>query len=272
MDKIRISEINVYPVKSCGGISLQNATVGRMGIAYDRQWMFINEAGAFVAQRGYPKIGVKGVVSMCLIQTHITNDSLILSAPNMPQLVVPLKDEGIDARKTRVWDSVNLGIDQGDEAREWGTEYLSREVPGKYSLVRMPDTGDRKAKVGNSNLAFADAYPFLIVSDASLADLNSRMKEPLPMNRFRPNIVITGCEPYAEDTLPDFKIGDVQFIGMNLCVRCPITTTNQMTGERGKEPLRTLSEYRKTDDGVVFARNFNFEGTGTISVGDALVF
>ncbi len=209
---------------------------------------------------------------MCQIVTQITSDSLILNAPDMPELILPLKDDGVVARTVRVWDSINFGIDQGEEVADWATEYLSREVPGKYSMVRMPDTADRKAKVGDANLAFADAYPFLIVSEASLADLNSKMEESLPMNRFRPNIVLSGCVPYAEDTMLDFKIGNVKFIGMNLCVRCPITTTNQLTAERGNEPLFTLSKYRKTSEGVVFARNFNHAGTGTISVGDQLVF
>lgn len=272
MKKITVSAINVYPVKSCRGISLKTASIGRMGIVYDRQWMFIKEDGTFVAQRGYNKIGAVGVKSMCLIETTITPDELILKAPGMPLLTLPLADDGIVARSVRVWDSFNFGIDQGDEVARWATEYLSREVPGSYRMVRMPDVADRKAKVGNANLAFADAYPFLIVSDASLQDLNSRMEESLPMDRFRPNIVITGCEPYAEDTLPNFSIGDVQFIGMNLCVRCPITTTNQLTAERGKEPLLTLSKYRKTNDGVVFARNFNHVGIGKISVGDQLIF
>lgn len=272
MSDIRISEINFYPVKSCAGISLTTANVDHMGIQYDRNWMFINEQGSFIAQRGDSKVGTKGVKIMCQIGTKITSENLILTAPNMPELVIPLDDSGVMIHAVRVWDSFTEGIDQGNQAAMWATEYLSREVPGKYRLVRIPNDANRKSRVGNSNLGFADAYPFLVVSDSSLADLNSKMEEKLPMNRFRPNIVITGCEPYFEDTMSDFQVSGVKFIGMNLCVRCPITTTNQLTAERGKEPLLTLSKYRKTKDGVVFARNFNHEGTGIISVGDKLIF
>jgi uncharacterized protein YcbX len=126
--------------------------------------------------------------------------------------------------------------------------------------------------LGSSNVAFADAYPFLILSWASLDLLNSKMHDPLPINRFRPNIVITGCEPNEEDTMPDFKIGTVGFTGIKLCIRCPITTINQLTGVRGKEPLNTLSQYRKTNKGVIFGRYFNHQNTGVISVGDPIDF
>lgn len=272
MENIRISEINFYPVKSCAGISMDTAMVGRMGLKYDRNWMFINEQGSFIAQRGDKKVGTKGVKIMCQIGTKITSENLILTAPDMPELVLPLDDGGVIIHTVRVWDSFTEGIDQGNKAALWATEYLSREVPGQYRLVRIPNDADRIARAGSANLGFADAYPFLIVSDSSLADLNSRLEEELPMNRFRPNIVITGCDPYFEDTMPDFTIGGVKFIGMNLCVRCPITTTNQITAEQGKEPLLTLSKYRRTKEGVVFARNFNHEGMGLISVGDKLIF
>jgi uncharacterized protein YcbX len=272
MSIITVSELNFYPVKSCRGISVHTAKVGPMGIQYDRQWMFINENGIFIAQRGDKKLGTIGVKSMCQIVTKITSDSLVLDAPDMPELSIPLEDGHGVMLNVRVWNSFTFGMDQGEEVARWATEYLSKEVPGKYRMVRMPNSGIRKAKVGEAHLAFADAYPFLILSEASLADLNSRLEEPLPMNRFRPNIVLTGCDAYTEDIMPDFTIGNVNFIGMNCCVRCPITTTNQFTAERGKEPLLTLSKYRKTTEGVIFGRNFNHTGIGLVSVGDELVF
>jgi hypothetical protein len=117
-------------------------------------------------------------------------------------------------------------------------------------------------------VAFADAFPFLLISEASLDDLNARMHAPLPMNRFRPNIVITGCAPYAEDTWPSLRIGSVDFAAAKACVRCTVTTTDQTTTERGEEPLKTLATYRKTDAGVVFGQNLIHLNRGTIRVGD----
>jgi uncharacterized protein YcbX len=277
MNRIFVSELYCHPVKSCRGIALQQAVVGPMGIEHDREWMFINDKnGTFVAQRGDNKTGAVGVKSMCLIETAITANSLILTAPEMPELVIPLLDDNQILRTVTVWESHCSGTDQGEEAARWATKYLSREVPGSYRMVRaLPG---RKARAGEGKLGFADAYPFLILSEASLRDLNNRlnnrMKESLPVNRFRPNIVLAGCESYEEDTLPNFKIGTVNFTCMNLCVRCLITTTNQETAEQGKEPLATLSTYRRIENGngVVLGRNVNHNGSGIISINDPLIF
>jgi uncharacterized protein YcbX len=265
-----ISALVHYPVKSCRGISLQHADIGRFGIRYDRQWMFVDDRGMFLAQRGDRGQGVE-VRSLCLIQTRIEGETLRLTAPDMPALDLPLEGRPGASVPVRVWASETVGVDQGDEAEAWANTFLSRERPGRYRLVRMADETRRTAKLGDANLAFADGYPFLITSDASLADLNRRLDEPLPMNRFRPNIVLGGCEPYEEDRLDAIRIGDVIFDGMPLCLRCPIPTTNQETAERGKEPLRTLATYRRVPEGVVFARNFNHRGVGRISVGDAVI-
>ena len=265
-----VSGLYVYPVKSCRGISLTTADVGRMGIRYDRQWMFVDDRGMFVAQRASSELGVE-VRTMCLIETAIANDQLILSAPNMPSLEVPLAGRGGAEIPVRVWDSHVSGTEQGQEAAEWATEYVSRERPGHYRLVRMPDEGVRPPKRGTSMLAYADAYPFLVISEASLEDLNGRLAEPLPMDRFRPNLVLRGCEPYGEDRLDRIRVGQVELVGMTLCERCPLPTTNQQTAERGKEPLRTLATYRRMPGGVMFGRNFNHAGTGVIRLGDPTV-
>jgi uncharacterized protein YcbX len=264
---VRIADLFIYPVKSCKGIPVESSPVGRMGLRYDRQWVFIDDAGAFLAQRSDSGRGI-GVRTMCLIGTAIGDGQLILTAPDTAPLRLPLAGVAGADRPVRVWDSQTAGVDQGDAAAEWATRVLSRERPGTYRLVRMDDDGRRTAKVGTSELAYADAYPFLIVSRESLADLNSRLTAPLPMNRFRPNIVLEGCEAYGEDRLDRLRAGGVTFIGMRLCRRCPIPTTNQETAERGVEPLRTLATYRRMPDGVVFGRNFNHEGEGMVRIGD----
>lgn len=263
---ISIAALNVYPVKSCRGIPLTEAVVGRMGIRFDRQWMIVDEHGMFVAQRR-DAVGVE-VPTLCLIETSFHDGSLRLDAPGMPPLTVPLAGADGPSLPVQVWNSHIHGIDQGDGAGSWLSSFISRDRPGRYRLVRMPDDGQRVAKRGSSTLAFADAYPFLILSTASLADLNTRLARPLPMNRFRPNIVLDGCAPYAEDVLDSLSFNGVRFDGMTLCLRCAITTTDQSTAERSKEPLRTLATYRRTPDGVTFGRNFNHDGEGTLRIGD----
>ncbi len=266
---LAVSSLHVYPVKSCGGFALAESAVGRMGLRYDRQWAFVDDSGMFVAQRDSRGLGVP-VRTMCLIGAAIDAETLTLTAPGMPPLAVPLAGHDGPDVSVRVWDSHTSGVDQGVAAGAWATEVLSRERPGRYRLVRMPERTRRPAKIGEGELAYADAYPILVIADESLADLNERMPAPLPMNRFRPNIVIRGGTPYVEDALDHFRIGEVRFTGTTLCIRCPIPTTDQRTAERGKEPLRTLATYRKQPDGVVFGRNCNHAGTGIIRVGDVV--
>lgn len=268
MSAIAVSSLHIYPVKSCGGLSVTEAVVTPRGFRLDRQWMFVDDRGMFVAQRSGRGLGT-AVTSVCLIRTAVTNGTLTLTAPSMPPLAIPLHGNGVEIPVT-VWDDRVSAIDQGDEAEAWATEWLSRERPGRYRLVRMPDDAHRPAKIGDAEVAFNDAYPFLLISEASLADLNARLPEVLPMNRFRPNIVISGAAPYEEDRMDRFRIGALEFHGTTLCLRCPTTATNQDTAERGKEPLKTLATYRKQRDGVVFGRNFNHLGAGTIKVGDAI--
>lgn len=240
-----------------------------MGIRYDRQWMVIDERGRFVAQRAEQSLGV-AVASMCFIDTAITGNTLSLRAPSMPELHLPLTGRAGAEVTVRVWGQKCLAVDQGTQAADWISAYCARERPGDYRLVRMPDHGVRAPSRGVGALAFADGYPFLIASEASLADLNRRMGAPLPMQRFRPNIVLSNSAAYAEDRIARMRVGMIEFTGMASCVRCAITTTDPATGLRGKEPLATLASYRRAAAGVTFGRNFNHAGAGRIAVGDAV--
>ena len=269
---ITITGLNFYPVKSCRGIALTSATVGPMGIQYDRQWMVVNENNVFVAQRGDKKHGAIGIKTMCLIEPSLTSEHLVLNAPGMFPLFLPLTgNKGLE-RTVRVWDSLSVGIDQGDEAAHWFIEYLSGEKPGSYRLVRMPDEGTRKTELGEDKVGFADGYPFLLTSEETLTSLNEQMDESLPMNRFRPNIVIQGGESLFEDTIGSFSIGDIKFAGIKRCARCPITTINQLTAVVGKEPLKTLATFNIEGNNVFFGMNLVHSGTGVIQVGDQLLF
>lgn len=263
-----VAELTCYPVKSCAGLSLPRAHVGPMGIRYDRQWMVVDEAGRFMAQRTDDERHGAGCRSLAGVATDISDDQLLLNAAGMPPLAVPLAGRDGPRMRVRVWNMHTVGVDQGTAAADWFSEYLSRERPGRYRLVRMPEDEVRPANRGSGRLAFADGYPFMVISTASLADLNRRMAAPLPMGRFRPSLVIRTDEPYAEDRIEHAHIGPVELFGTTRCVRCPIPTFDQQTGARGKEPLRTLATYRRTPRGVVFGRNFNHAGTGEIAVGE----
>lgn len=260
--------MHIYPVKGCGGLSLAESEVTPRGFRYDRRWMFVDERGMFVAQRDGRSLGVS-IPAVCLVRTAIDARGLTLAAPSMPSITVPFDRPGVEVPVT-VWDDRFTAIDQGDDAEAWATTLLSRHRPGRYRLVRMSDNVRRSPRIGDGSISFSDAYSFLVIADTSLTDLNTRLDAPLPMNRFRPNIVITGAAPYAEDAMDRFRIGAVEFHGTTLCIRCPTTTTNQDTAERGKEPLRTLATYRRQPDGVFFGRNFNHSGVGVVKVGDVL--
>ncbi len=271
----------MYPIKGCKGISVQEADIGIQGMAFDRKLMIVEKStGMFVAQRGDKGAGI-GIRSLCQIEVTISHYDkgyyLKVSAPGMrtmrifPAIFPRLKSW---RKSVQIWGQAHKAVEAEREENEWFTKFISRERPGTYQLVIMHDDYVRRTKHGFSQLQFADAYPFLVTSQESLDDLNGRIgsNEPLPMDRFRPNIILTGGKPYEEDRLDRMAINDVDMEGMKLCVRCPVTMTNQETLEMGKEPLKTLATYRRNPvagkSGVVFGRYFNHLSNGTIKVGD----
>ncbi len=257
-----LSEIYIYPVKSVGGISLQKAEVDSRGLRYDRRWMVVDETGTFLSQRRFPK--------MATITAAMDEHRLRLSAPDMPDITVPLKTPPVRQFEVRIWKDICLAYSCGTETGEWFSEILKL----RCRLVYMPDESDRPADPAYSpvktQVSFADAFPFLIISRASLDDLNSRLKEKLPMNRFRPNLVFSGTSAYAEDYWKLIRIGDVRLHVVKPCSRCVITTTDQKTGKTGREPLKTLATYRKVGDKVYFGQNAIQDNEGTLQVGYSL--
>jgi len=188
----------------------------------------------------------------------------------MPLLNVTLGDDGAPYQ-VRIFRDTCQAVDQGEVVAAWFSDYL--HMPCRVVAMaphHMRRVNPNFARRPEDQVAFADAFPFLLLSEASLADLNARMPNPLPMNRFRPNIVIADCEPYAEDTWPALRIGSVDFAAAKACVRCTVTTTDQATTERGEEPLKTLATYRKTETGVIFGQNLIHLNRGTIRVGDTV--
>ncbi|HLS47217.1 MAG TPA: MOSC N-terminal beta barrel domain-containing protein [Gemmatimonadales bacterium] len=256
-----VSRLFVYPVKSFGGIALDASDVDAFGLRFDRRWMVLDRHGAFQTQRWRPR--------MALVRTALMPDGRVsLSAPDMPPLLVP--QGGGPVREAVVWKDSCRAESCGVEADAWLSAFLGEPC----HFVFMPDDSVRPIREGigaPGRVSFADAYPFLLLSEASLDDLNARLPVPLPVNRFRPNIVVSGIDAYAEDDWPALEAGSVRFAVAKRCVRCVLTTIDQETAEGGTEPLRTLATYRRVPDGVVFGVNLAHARPGRVSVGDRVL-
>ncbi|MDP8900794.1 MAG: MOSC domain-containing protein [Actinomycetota bacterium] len=255
-----LSGVYVYPIKSCGGVSLRGADLEATGLRYDRRWMLVDEGGGFLSQRRHPR--------MALISPRITPDRLVVGAPGMPDLEVPLGGQPEGRIDVEVWGDAQRGAPVGGYADRWFGRFLG----ARCRLVRKPDDDVRPvdsayARSGDQT-SFADSFPLLLISEASLEDLNRRLESAVPMDRFRPNLVVRGCGPYAEDDWEEVRVGDAVFRVAEPCPRCAITTVDQASGERGKEPLRTLATYRKDYGEVLFGRYLIHTSPGAVRVGD----
>lgn len=264
-----VSGLFVYPVKSCRGIALDEAQVGARGILWDREWMVVNRDGQMLTQRTHPLLAQ--IATELVFEEE--EDVLILSVPGRRSLRVSLGDNGgLPRKRVHVWrDAVWATIEGG-----WAGPWISDTIGTECELVRIEAEHARRSSDGSALIRFQDGYPFLVIGQASLADCNRRIIDhgstPVPMERFRPNIVVASREPHEEDRWTRVRIGDVMFEGATPCVRCPVTTRDQTTGDRDpqQEPLRTLATYRKTDEGVTFGRNFVHRTNGVIRIGDVV--
>lgn len=256
---ITISELFIYPIKSLGGIAVETAELTDRGFALDRRWMLVDRQQQFMTQRQLP--------AMALFRTSLTASGILVSHQNS-ELLVPFQHEGGETIEVTVWDSRCQALPLSAAADRWFSEQLNKEC----RLVYMPDSTQRlvnpKYAQQGEITSFSDAYPTLLIGQASLDDLNSRMPQPLPMNRFRPNIVCAGSYPYEEDELASFRIRAIEFRGVKLCDRCVLTTINQDTGNSSKEPLKTLATYRQYNRSVYFGQNLLHNGRGTLEIGD----
>ncbi len=245
-----ISGLFIYPVKSCRGIAQERAQLAATGLQGDRHWMLVRPNGRFVTQRELPR--------MALVVTQLAPATLTLVAPGMPPLEVSREGDGA-ARAVTVWKFQGRGIDCGDVAAEWASQFL--ETP--LRLVRFDTSAPRVCSPEwtpgtRAVTEFSDGFPILVISRASLADLNSRLPQALPMERFRPNVVIDGVEAYDEDRMHELRAAAVTLRIVKPCARCSITTTDQHRGAvDGVEPLRALKEYRYDPQlrGVMFGQN-----------------
>lgn len=255
----RLAAIYVYPVKACRGFRVERAQVVERGLEGDRRWMIVGQDDVFVTQRQDPRLA--------LIDVAPGPDGFGLSAPGLPPVRIPWHlEEGL-ARTVQVWRHVG-------DAREHasGSAWVSAYLGAPHRLVYMPDIHRRVVnpeKAGPGHIVgFADGYPFLLIGQASLDDLNARLAQPVDMRRFRPNLVVEGSAPFAEDGWHRLRIGSLAFRAVKPCDRCTVTTVDPDTAHRGPEPLRTLSTYRKRGNQVLFGMNLVHDQRGSIAAGD----
>lgn len=257
---IQVSSLIYYPIKACRGFEVPVSDVTRMGLAHDRRMMVVTPEGHFLTQREYPRLA--------LVTPTLDSSSMSLSAPNFDSLRVSLYTSGTPVPVT-IWRSKNVeAVDQGDEAAHWFSDWLGVNV----RLVHIADgfirhINEKYAVNADDHTGFADGYPILIASEESLADLNSRLETPLPMNRFRPNVVVHGCDAFAEDTWKRIRVGDVELAVVKQCARCVVTTIDKDTLTKSREPLKTLNTFRKRDGKVMFGQNVIPLGSGRLEVG-----
>lgn len=255
-----VTSLFVYPVKSARGIAKSRVQIAATGFEWDRHWMIVDGKGRFVTQRTHPQLA--------RIVPEIAANSLDLSAPGLPLLRVPLEPIGAEV-PVEVWDYPCMALDQGKEAQDW----VSQAVGQPVRLVRVAPSMPRVASAKYAGptpapLAFADGYPVLVCNQASLADLNERLPEPIPMERFRPNLVLEGLPPFAEDRITALRIGEVNLRLVKPCTRCIIPSTDQRTGERSTDPTPALRKFRfdRTLRGVTFGENAVVD----LGVGDSI--
>ncbi|WP_439581012.1 MOSC domain-containing protein [Dyadobacter bucti] len=259
-----LSEIWIYPVKSLGGIRLNASEVEEKGLKFDRRWMIVDEDGMFLTQRVFGK--------MALLDVSLLENGLVISSRFElgNEVFVPYTPVSGANIEVKVWDDIVQAVTVSDEADAW----LSKQLDKNVRIVMMPESTRRPADpryaLHGEAVSFADGFPFLLISQGSLDDLNSRLPEAIEMRRFRPNFVVTGTGPFSEDAWKSIRIGSLSFDVVKPCARCVLTTIDPKTGEKGAEPLKTLASFRRVNNKILFGQNLVGRGTGTVCEGDEI--
>lgn len=255
-----VTELFIYPIKSCGGIAVPEAAIVDRGFRFDRRWMITDTNGTFLTQRSHPRLA--------LARVSLVEDRISITSNGLNSAHIPVEIREGKSVEVEVWQNRVRALRGNPEVEEWFSTLLGQPC----WVVHMPQESIRPVRpdyaTHGEHIAFSDAFPFLLLSRASLDDLNLRLPNPIPMNRFRPNIILGGCGPYAEDTWKEIRIGSVPFTVAKPCARCVTTTVDQATGKKSDEPLRTLATYRNVDGEVMFGQNLLHRSPGTIRAGD----
>lgn len=259
---MQLKAIYIYPIKSLGGFAVQQSVVTQRGLKLDRRYMLVNKAGEFLTQRNMAELAlfrvkqVQNGFEVWFDNSHI----FIPETLNLGQKI-----------EVTVWDDKVEALLADATINNWFSQHLNTTV----QLVYLPDESLRNVPhpyaKNNEQVSFADAYPILIISEASLYHLNNQLDEKIGMDRFRPNMVVTGCDAHAEDLLQTFFINNAQFRFTKPCARCHVTTINQQTAVKGVEPLKTLATYRTENHKINFGANVMVLSTGEIAVGQNLM-
>jgi uncharacterized protein len=290
---LKLTQINVFPIKSLDGYSPESAIVEQRGLQHDRRWLITDKEGMFMTQRTNGR--------MALLRASVTRDFLIIEEKQNPDNCIKIEmDVAMGFKKQSpiaalfygkepltdpskfvqvcVWNDTMDAIVVSDAANQFLSDFLQTPC----QLVVMPDTTRREIdpdwNTGDDIVSFADGYPFLIIGEATMRDLNERLDTPLSIRRFRTNFIFSGGTPFEEDGFKNFRIGEVDFIGIKPCARCVLTTRDPDTGTKGKEPLQTLQTYRQTGTKILFGENIVWNSRTwrggfypTVCVGDDIV-
>lgn len=259
---LTLTGIRIYPIKSLAGIHRSKARILKKGLEYDRRWMLVDEDGVCMTQREYTK--------MALFAVEETSAGFVVSFQGDSITLSFNYDSPSDPVSVQVWDDRVVANEVSPAFSAW----FSQRLDVSCQLVAFPESNVRQVDTRfasrGENVSLADAFPLLIIGEASLADLNSRLREPLTMNRFRPNLIFDGGEPFEEDLWDEFSVGDNTFRGVKRCARCVLTTIDPVTAKKGPEPLKTLATYRKEHNKIFFGQNVMTQTLGDIRVGDPI--
>ncbi len=259
-----LHSIFIYPIKSLAGIAVNQSTVTKTGLKYDRKWMIVDKQKQFLSQRSLP--------TMTLIKTRITDQHLIVSAPDYPELFLSLEGPGwTKVLDVTIWQDQCAALPVSKEADQWLSDFLHTNCQLVYQPESSIRTVDQNYAQINDQTSFSDDFPFLIISEASLALLNQQMDLSLTMQRFRPNLVISDCASYAEDSWRKISISDISFRLPKPCSRCSVPQIDPNTAIRDKEPLRTLARTRKWKNQLYFGQNALHDKEGSLSIGDVMM-
>jgi uncharacterized protein YcbX len=262
MNSYRISGLYIYPVKSLAGIAMSEVSLCSTGFTHDRRWMLVDAQNRFISQREDHRL--------CLFTAHFAHEGFIIRYGN-DELMIPFEISESESISVTVWDDVVEALMAEPAVNDWFSTRLASET----KLVYMPDQSKRaveeKYSISNNDIvSFADGYPVLTIGEASLALLQSKTDEDIPMNRFRPNLVFTGGNAHDEDNWKQFAINGQLYYGVKPCARCVITTINQQTGTANAEPLKTLATYRNDGNKIFFGQNVISPVSGSIKLGDVI--
>ena len=264
---LTLTGLYLYPVKSLGGYAVAEAEVTARGLRHDRRWLLVDERNRFMTQRQQPELALLAVAP--------SYNGFLLShrqRPDLLPLFIPFEATPERTLFVTVWDDILWAWRGTPEADEWLAEALGRPCRLVYMSDMVRRDVEPELNPEGQLVSFADGYPFLLIGEAALADLNTRLAQPVPMNRFRPNLVFGGGEAYEDDTWEQFRVGEVAFRAVRGCGRCVLTTIDQATATKSPaaEPLRTLATYRKAESSTLFGQNVTGPGAGRLRVGDAV--